>query len=400
MEIRARYLLIGLFVLAAAAASVGFIYWLSNTGGLGERTAYQVRFDGPVSGLSRGSEVLFNGIVVGEVTGLGLVIDSPGSVVATIAVNSTTPVRSDTSVGLDFRGLTGTATVALAGGSADAPPPAMGSGGLPLLVADPSALKDMSASARDVLTHLDTILTENSASLKTAISDIATFAEALSRNSDKVDGILAGLAKLTGAGGEAKTVNYDLSAPHDFSALDTLPTAQLVVAEPTTVVALDTQRIMMQTPEGDIAAFPEARWADSLPLLLGARIIQGFENAGYLRVGNDSSGLAADYELHVDLRQFHIATIPAPATAEIEFSAKLVDADGKLADARIFRTNVAAPDIETASGSAAALDRTFNKAATEMIVWALAAMESSPAPAENLAPPADSSPDGDATPVP
>ena len=36
METRAPYVLIGLFVLAAIAAVFGFVYWLHNTGGLGD----------------------------------------------------------------------------------------------------------------------------------------------------------------------------------------------------------------------------------------------------------------------------------------------------------------------------------------------------------------------------
>jgi ABC-type glutathione transport system ATPase component len=36
METRAPYALIGLFVLAAVGAVFGFVYWLHNTGGLGE----------------------------------------------------------------------------------------------------------------------------------------------------------------------------------------------------------------------------------------------------------------------------------------------------------------------------------------------------------------------------
>ena len=38
METRAPYTLIGLFVVAAIAAVFGFVYWLNNVGGLGERT--------------------------------------------------------------------------------------------------------------------------------------------------------------------------------------------------------------------------------------------------------------------------------------------------------------------------------------------------------------------------
>ena len=86
METRARYTLIGAFMLAVIAASFAFVYWLENQGGFGERTSYRLRFDSSVSGLQSGSAVLFNGIRVGEVTGLGLDPDHPDQVIAAIGV--------------------------------------------------------------------------------------------------------------------------------------------------------------------------------------------------------------------------------------------------------------------------------------------------------------------------
>ena len=49
METRARYALIGAFMLAVIAASFAFVYWLENKGGFGQRAYYQLRFDSSVS---------------------------------------------------------------------------------------------------------------------------------------------------------------------------------------------------------------------------------------------------------------------------------------------------------------------------------------------------------------
>ena len=98
METRARYALIGLFMLAVIAASFAFVYWLENKGGFAARETYNIRFQSSVSGLLVGSAVLFNGIRVGEVTGLTLNPDAPQNVVATIAVANGTPIRSDTTI--------------------------------------------------------------------------------------------------------------------------------------------------------------------------------------------------------------------------------------------------------------------------------------------------------------
>src|SRR6202161_485560 len=161
METRAPFVVVGAFVLAAIAAVFGFVYWLHNTGGLGPRASYHIQFEGSVPGLLVGAAVLFNGIRVGEVTDLGLAPDSPRRVDATISVASTTPVRSDTKVGLEFQGLTGIPVIALEGGTAR-----VNSGAMPTLVAEAGAGQSMTQAARDALRRVDAVLAENSGPLK------------------------------------------------------------------------------------------------------------------------------------------------------------------------------------------------------------------------------------------
>src|ERR1700682_4919332 len=134
METRAPFVIVGAFVLAAITAVFGFLYWLQNTGGLGPRATYHVQFEGSVPGLLVGAAVLFNGIRVGEVSDLGLAPGKPRSVNASISVASTTPVRADSRVGLEFQGLTGVPVIALEGGIMVA-----NSGEVPTLFADAGA---------------------------------------------------------------------------------------------------------------------------------------------------------------------------------------------------------------------------------------------------------------------
>src|SRR5258708_27211525 len=123
MEIRARYLLIGLFVLVVIAGGFGFVSWINTSGGLGARTTYRVAFDGPVSGLLNGSAVLFNGLRVGEVTRLEFDPSNPHGASALIALDARVPVRADTGAGLGFRRLHGVAGITPPAGAADASPP-------------------------------------------------------------------------------------------------------------------------------------------------------------------------------------------------------------------------------------------------------------------------------------
>ena len=211
METRAPFVLIGAFVLAAIAAVFGFVYWLNNTGGLGPRATYHVQFEGSVPGLMVGAAVLFNGIRVGEVTDLGLAADNARRVNATISVASSTPVRADTKIGLEFQGLTGVPVIALEGGTMPA-----GSAPIPTLIAEQGAGQSMTQAARDALRRVDAVLAENAGPLKDTIANLKVFSEGLARNTGKLDGIVSGLEKMTGGGAPAQKITYDLRAPPDL----------------------------------------------------------------------------------------------------------------------------------------------------------------------------------------
>ena len=51
METSARYILIGLFGIAAITGAFLFVYWLKAIGEPGERVVYRVQFEHTVSGL-------------------------------------------------------------------------------------------------------------------------------------------------------------------------------------------------------------------------------------------------------------------------------------------------------------------------------------------------------------
>ena len=202
METKANYVLIGLFTLAVIVGVFGFIYWFQNIGSGGERAAYRVVFDGSVSGLRTGANVLFNGLRVGEVADLRLNPDNASQVLATISVDSKTPIRADTRVGLDFQGLTGIANLALSGGSMEQPALVSKDGTAPILRADPSASQDVTQAARELIRRIDGFVAENQESVHKSLANIETVTATLARNSDRFDNVMAGLEKLTGDKGE------------------------------------------------------------------------------------------------------------------------------------------------------------------------------------------------------
>lgn len=198
MEDRAKFALIGMFTFAVVAAAFVFIYWIHSAGTSKETQPYLVVFEGSVSGLRVGGPVLFNGIRVGEVTEMRLT-DKPSEVAAVISITPSTPVRSDTSVTLEYAGLTGIASVSLKGATASSPavPPSK-NGGLPTLRAGSTA-GDMGTAVRETLAKADTIILENQESLRNAIKNLEVFTEALARNGGKIDELIQNGATAMGS---------------------------------------------------------------------------------------------------------------------------------------------------------------------------------------------------------
>jgi len=367
METRAPFVVVGAFVLAAIVAVFGFVYWLHNTGGLGPRATYHVQFDGSVPGLLIGAGVLFNGIRVGEVTDLGLAPDNPRRVNATISVASTTPVRSDTKVGLEFQGLTGVPVIALEGGTLLA-----STGTVPTLIADPGAGQSMTQAARDALRKVDTVLTENSEPLKKTIANLQTFTDGLARNTGKLDSIIAGLEKLTGGGTPVQKITYDLRAPQNLGPTGKTLKGQLAIPEPTAVAMLETQRILF-SPAKDYPGFADVLWADSIPKLLQARLIESFENYDIAHAPLRTTDIGqTDYQLLIDVRRFRVAVDSGPA-AEIGLSARVVDKNGTVIASRLFEESQKFDKLEPPA-TVAAFNEAFGRIARDMVNWTVAAL--------------------------
>ena len=367
METRAPFAVVGAFVLAAIIAVFGFVYWLHNSGGLGPRTAYRIQFDGPVPGLLVGAGVLFNGIRVGEVTELGLAPDNPRRVNATVSVTTTTPVRPDTKVGLEFQGLTGVPVIAMEGGMMQA-----NSGEVPTLIAESGAGQSMTQAARDALRKVDSVLSENSGALKDTIANFKVFSEGLARNTGKLDGIVAGLERMTGVTAPPPKITYDLRAVPGSGSAGKVINVQWAIPEPTAVVMLQTQRFLFSPPQ-EVAGFAEAMWADALPKLMQARLIESFENYDLAHAPLRVADLGQpEFQLLIDVRRFRIALDGKPA-AEIGLSAKIVDKNGKVIASRLFEDSEKLETVAPAP-AAAAFSEAFGRIAKDMIAWTVQAL--------------------------
>ncbi|MFW6322013.1 MAG: MlaD family protein [Guyparkeria sp.] len=118
MESRVNYSVVGLFVLILLAASLATAWWL-YTGGSGRQyTPYAVYATDSITGLNANSRVYYNGVDVGYVDTIRIDRDNPDKIRIGLMIESTVPIRRDTTARLQLQGVTGLSVLNLKGGSA------------------------------------------------------------------------------------------------------------------------------------------------------------------------------------------------------------------------------------------------------------------------------------------
>ncbi|MCC2111295.1 MAG: MCE family protein [Hyphomicrobiales bacterium] len=201
MEIRANYIIIGLFTLLAIGLAFGFGLWVVRYGETSTQRAVNVVFVGSVSGLARGSPVYFKGIKIGDVTGLSFDTEDPDLVTARIRVDPKAPLKIDSVARLGVQGLTGTGYIEFIGGSAQTLS-LFEQGDVPTVLGEGSGLQDIVENARSVLSRiddmvarLDVLVRENDQEVAAAIQNVRKFTDALANNSEGVDSFLKNVSE-------------------------------------------------------------------------------------------------------------------------------------------------------------------------------------------------------------
>ncbi len=219
METRASPFVVGLFTLGTLVLALTFIYWYSRTGETGPTQDYRVVFADEVTGLSIGAPVLYSGIRIGTVYGLGLSPIDPTKVVAEVRVEANAPVREDTRARIQSQGLTGLPFIQLVSGEPNSPPlvETWQGEGIPIIVAEPSGVGSLIDRAQVVMskiesavTRVDNILAGNEQGINKAISNIEIFSAALAERADTIgsfmDDAAAAARRLNALGEKLETL--------------------------------------------------------------------------------------------------------------------------------------------------------------------------------------------------
>lgn len=162
-------------------------------------------------------------------------------------------------------------------------------------------------------------------------------------------------------------------ATFDISAAAMAPSGAgrglLVIAEPAAVTLLDSDRLVVRTRDNGVAYLKGAQWADRLPKLLQARLIQSFENARRVgSVGRPGDRLVAANQLNTEIRTFEVQE--ATGEAVVEITVKIVnDRTGKIVAANMFSGRLPAGAID-GPAAAAALDKLAQGVMANIVTWA------------------------------
>ncbi len=162
METKANYVLIGAFTIVASLALLLFALWAAKYSSEKSWREYAVIFNEPVTGLSEGSSVQYNGISVGTVETLRLAPEDPRRVLAKLRLQADVPIKADTRAKITMPSLTGSPIIQLTGGSPGSPALAdVDKREIPVIQTESSALQNIADTANRLVMRMDQILSED-----------------------------------------------------------------------------------------------------------------------------------------------------------------------------------------------------------------------------------------------
>ena len=199
--------------------------------------------------------------------------------------------------------------------------------------------------------------------------------------------LLCTVAALALAGcGDLKGIVGPPPAPQLYVLRPTLPAAagqpvrwQLTIGPPDAPASLDTNRIALGPSPTRIDYYANAAWPDRAPDVFEALLVEAFDKTGRVAVARDSSGLATNYLLQTELRDFQanydtppVAGMPGAAPhIVVQVQAKLL----AIPDRRIIGNLNVIQRVDAQSNSMDSIVAAFNQATAaalgQIVDWTL-----------------------------
>ena len=193
METKANYVLIGAFTILVTVVLLLFALWAAKYSSDKEWQNYAVVFNEPVTGLSEGSSVQYNGISVGTVESLRLSPADPRRVLATLRIQADAPIKVDTRAKMSQSGITGSPFIQLTGGSPSAALlVTVDRREMPVIRTEASALQNIADTANRLVARLDQVLSEeNIAHVSNTLENIDNLTGSIAAEREELREIIA-----------------------------------------------------------------------------------------------------------------------------------------------------------------------------------------------------------------
>jgi len=165
METRAHYVAVGAFVLAMVFLAFVAVLWLAGSQFTSSFEHYDIYFEGPVTGLSNGARVEYNGIPVGTVSDIEIVSDPEilaangrKQIRVTAELKSNVEIKKDDAATIQTNILSGVSYVLIEPGKSTDLLQAHSGERYPVIRSRRSTLSSLTARGPQLLDKLDVIL--------------------------------------------------------------------------------------------------------------------------------------------------------------------------------------------------------------------------------------------------
>lgn len=175
---------------------------------------------------------------------------------------------------------------------------------------------------------------------------------------------------LAGCASNTPLDTYSLSTPSQTQMVNKRKNVQILVPTPAALKALDSENIVVYDAPGSITYLKGTQWSDRLTNLVQARLVQAFENSNAVGgVGRPGDGLAINYQVQAEVRDFGINASSSPQTARIEIAVRVLnDKTGEVRSTRVFSATSPVSGV----GNRAyirAMNTGFEQVAREIVTW-------------------------------
>lgn len=215
MELKAKHILVGSFVLISILSLFVFAGWLAKVQFDRKTAFFEIYFESSVSGLSPAGDVRYRGINVGAVQDIHIDPDNPERVRVLIMIDATFPIRKGDKARLELQGITGVSYINIEGAAPGAEILSAAEGSkYPVIPFEPSQFEKLALGAPALIassTRLadragELLNTENRRLANGILTDVARIMASISTRTDKIENIIdsldlsgADIAQITGS---------------------------------------------------------------------------------------------------------------------------------------------------------------------------------------------------------